>query len=108
MAVYAFLRLTSIASAASFSAFIAKVTSGRPSHDGDQHLAMKFHISSETHSFDTDGRTGRSPVTTLYMITPSLAPGKGCCSVITCALRLVVRPYITYLVLTWYVTTPNA
>ena len=77
MVVYAFLRLASIASAASSRAFLAKVTSGRPSSDGDQHLAMKFHTSSETHSFDPGGRAGRSPVTTLYMITPSLAPRKG-------------------------------
>jgi len=80
---YNFRRLTSTASAAAFSAFIANSTSGRPSHDGDQHLEMKFQTSSESHSLEPGGRAGRSPMTTLYMITPSLAPGNGCCPVMT-------------------------
>jgi len=80
---YTFRRLTSMASAESFSAFIANSTSGRPSHEADQHLEIKFHTSSESHSLKPGGRAGRSPMTTLYMITPSLAPGNGCCSVMT-------------------------
>ena len=109
VAVCSFLRLSSIASAASFSTFIAKATSGRPSRDEVQHLVMKFHTSSKTHSFGADGRVGRSPVTTLYMIIPSLAPGKGCISVITSMLPSGAVPgtkYYTFL--TWYVVIPNA
>jgi hypothetical protein len=85
---YNFLRLVSISSAASFSAFIAESTSGRPPHEDDQHLEIKFQVSSETHSL-SDGRLGRSPLTTLYMITPSLAPGKGCSPVTTYTLPSV-------------------
>ena len=78
-----FLRSTSETSAASSSAFIKKLASGRPSHDGDQHLEIMLQTSSASHSLELDGRAGLSPETTLYMITPSLAPGKGCCPVIT-------------------------
>ena len=86
---YDFIRLASTASAASFSAFIAKSTSGRPSREGDQHLEMKFQTSSESHSLEPDGRPGRSPMTTLYIIMPSLALGKGCSPVTTCVLTLI-------------------
>ena len=73
--VYAFLLPAPTASAASFSAFMAKSTSGRPSRDADQHRETKFQTSSESHSLGPAGRLGRSPFTTLYTITPSLAPG---------------------------------
>ena len=108
MVIGSFSRLVSTTPAASFNVSIADFTSGRSSHEGDQHLEIKLQRSSESHSLGSGGRPGRSPVTTLDMITPSLTPGKGCCPVITWTLPMVTVVEIKHLMLTWYVVTPNA
>ena len=64
--------------------------SGRPSHEGGQHLVEKFRTSPKTQLLRTEGRLGRSLVTTLDMTTLSPTPRESRPPVTACMLLLTV------------------